>query len=186
MTRIDCLSGHYSRQEDDINKYLWQLDSWPHMRWDSNELMLPLGKTRFAQGQLHARSEQLGIELYAKQMEEEVYSTTAIEGAKLDRTQIRSSVERRLGIRTAGTINPDRNVDGLVQVLLDAAQNYSQILSSQRLKGWQAALFPTGYSEFNKIVTGDWRKTTSSIQVVSGTPEKETVLPHRRLFANSC
>ena len=158
-----------------MSKYIWQLDSWPHMRWDSNELMLPLGKTRLAQGQLHARSEHLGIELYAKQMEEEVFSTAAIEGAKLDRTQIRSSVGRRLGIRTAGMINPDRNVDGLVQVLLDAAQNYDQKLSSKRLKGWQAALFPTGYSEFDKIVTGDWRKTTSSMQVVSGAPEKETV-----------
>ena len=97
--------------------------------------MLPLGKTRLAQGQLHARSEQLGIELYAKQREEEVYSTAAIGGAKLDRTQIGSSVGRRLGIRTAGMIYPDRSVDGLVQVLLDAAQNYSQKLSSQRLQG---------------------------------------------------
>jgi len=175
MTRIEYLSGHYSRQEDDMSKYIWQLDSWPRMRWDSNELMLPLGQTRLAQGKLHARSEQLGIELYAKQMDEEVYSTAAIEGAVLDRTQIRSSVGRRLGIRTAGMINPDRNVDGLVQVLLDAAQNYSQKLSSKRLKGWQAALFPTGYSEFNKIVTGDWRKTTSSMQIVSGAPERETV-----------
>ncbi len=158
-----------------MNRYIWQQDSWPRMNWDSAELILPLGRTRLAQGELMAKAEHLGIELQAEQLEEEVFSTAAIEGVILDRTQIRSSVERRLGIITAGIVHPERHVDGLVQVLIDATQNYSQRLSAERLKGWQAALFPSGYSGICRIITGEWRKSTSPMQVVSGSPERETV-----------
>ncbi len=158
-----------------MKKYIWQLDSWPRMYWDSAELILLLGRTRLAQGELLARAEHPEIELYAEQLEEEVYATAAIEGERLDRAQIRSSVGRKLGTKTAGISHPDKHIDGLVQVLIDATQNYSQNLSSETLNGWQAALFPTGYSGLNRIITGDWRKSTSSMQVVSGTPERGTV-----------
>ena len=158
-----------------MKKYIWQLDSWPNMYWSSAELMKLLGRTRLAQGGLLAKAEHLGMSLDATQLEEEVYSTAAIEGALLDRAQIRSSVGRRLGIQTAGITHPDKHVDGLVQVLIDATRNCSRELSSDRLKGWQAALFPTGYSDLNRIITGDWRKSSSPMQVVSGLPERETV-----------
>ena len=158
-----------------MSTYIWQLDSWPRMNWENSELILPLGRTRFAQGELLAKAEHLGIELLAKQLEEEVFSTAAIEGIRLDRTQIRSSVERRLGMKTAGIVHPEKHVDGLVQVLIDATENYSQVLSAERLKGWHAALFPSGYSGFRRIITGDWRKSTSPMQVISGSAERETV-----------
>jgi Fic family protein len=145
------------------------------MAWNSDELMLPLGRTRLAQGELLAKAEHLEIELYAEQLEEEVFSTAAIEGVRLDRAQIRSSVERRLGIKTAGVIHPEKHIDGLVQVLIDATQNYSRKLSVERLKGWQAALFPSGYSGIHRIIIGDWRKSTSPMQVVSGSAEREIV-----------
>lgn len=158
-----------------MNEYIWQRDSWPDMIWDSAELMVPLGRTRLAQGELMAKAEHMGIELHAKQLEEEVFSTAAIEGVMLDRAQIRSSVERRLGIETAGVVHPEKHIDGLVQVLIDAAQNYSRKLSAERIKGWQAALFPSGYSGIQRIITGDWRKSTSPMQVISGSPEREIV-----------
>lgn len=155
--------------------YIWQRDSWPRMVWNSDELMLPLGRTRLAQGELLAKAEHLEIEHNAEQLEEEVFSTAAIEGVRLDRAQIRSSVKRRLGIKTAGVIHPEKHIDGLVQVLIDATQNYSRKLSVERLKGWQAALFPSGYSGIHRIIIGDWRKSTSPMQVVSGSAEREIV-----------
>ena len=158
-----------------MNMYIWQRDSWPRMNWNSTELILPLGRTRLAQGELIAKAEHLGIRLHAEQLEEEVFSTAAIEGVRLDRIQIRSSVERRLGMKTAGVIHPEKHVDGLVQVLIDATQDYSLKLSAERLKGWQAALFPSGYSGIHRIITGNWRTSTSPMQVVSGSPERETV-----------
>ena len=145
------------------------------MVWDSTELILHLGRTRLAQGELLGKADNLGIELHAKQLEEEVFSTAAIEGVRLDRDQIRSSVERRLGIKTAGIIHPEKHVDGQVQVLIDATRNYSSILLADRLKGWQAALFPSGYSGIHRIITGDWRKSSSPMQVVSGSYGQEVV-----------
>ena len=158
-----------------MSEYIWQLDSWPHMTWDDSRLILPLGKTRLVQGELQAKAEHLGIELQAEQLEEEVFSTAAIEGERLERAQIRSSVERRLGLKTAGITIPDKRIDGLVQVLIDATRNHSDELSAERLKSWQSTLFPSGYSGLHRIITGDWRKGTAPMQVVPGTPGKETV-----------
>lgn len=145
------------------------------MSWDNSALMIHLGRVRLVQGSILARIEHLGLEHFAAELEEEAFSTAAIEGVVLDRSHIRSSVERRLGMKTAGLIHADKQVDGLIQILIDATRNYSEQLTPAVLKGWQAALFPSGYSNLMKIVTGDWRRTNSPMQIVSGTSRKEIV-----------
>jgi len=99
---------------------------------------------------------------------EEAVTTSAIEGEQLPRDAVRSSVARRLGLDYAGLPTPQRNVDGVVEMLLDATARYSQPLTAERIKGWQAALFPTGYSGIYSIVVGDWRNDLEPMQVVSG------------------
>jgi Fic family protein len=106
---------------------------------------------------------------------EEAVKTAAIEGESLDRGSVRSSVARRLGLPTAGLPPAPRHVDGLVEVLLDATLSYNLPMTAERLKGWQAALFPTGYSGLHRIRVGDWRATGEPMQVVSGPVGHEKV-----------
>lgn len=155
--------------------YIWQLPSWPDFRWDTAALLRPLGLARQAQGKLLAQSEHFGMGARADVLIREAFTTAAIEGELLDRESVRSSVARRLGLATAGLPPVDRHVDGLVEMLIDATRNHTEPLTASRLKGWQAALFPTGYSGMRKIVVGDWRHDTEPMQVVSGPFGKETV-----------
>lgn len=152
-------------------KYIWQCDSWPKFTWDSNALLFLLGQARLAQGNLLGRVKRLGFRLgeeaQADILTEEAIKTAAIEGERLDPQMVRSSVARHLGLRTAGLIPATRSIDGLVEVILDAAQKYDKVLSANRLKGWHAALFPLGYSGLHKIRVGQWRGK-ELMYVVSG------------------
>ena len=112
-------------------------------------------------------------EAQAEILVEETVKTAAIEGEVLDRDSVRSSVARRLGLSEAGLPPAERHVDGLVEVLLDATQKYDQPLTAKRLKGWHAALFPTGYSGLHKIRVGEWRE--GKMEVVSGHVGREKV-----------
>lgn len=106
----------------------------------------------------------------------EVLKSSEIEGENLDAAQVRSSIARRLGIEAAGMVAAERNVEGVVEMMLDATQNYSQPLTDERLFGWQAALFPTGRSGMRKIMVGAWRDDSHDpMQVVSGPAGRETV-----------
>lgn len=156
-------------------QFIWQAVSWPDLRWDSATLLRPLGNARQAQGKLIAESAYFELELQAEVLTEEALTTAAIEGEKLDRDAVRSSVARRLGLPTAGLPATERDVDGLVEMLLDATRNYDKPLTAPRLKGWQAALFPTGYSGMRKIAVGDWRRSKEPMQVISGPVGKEKV-----------
>ncbi|HLP59813.1 MAG TPA: Fic family protein, partial [Candidatus Deferrimicrobium sp.] len=131
-----------------------------------------------SQGKLLSKVQSLGLSLsretQAEILTEEAIKTTSIEGQVLDRDSVRSSVARRLGLSTAGLPAPDRYADGLVEVLLDAAANYNKPLTAERLKGWQAALFPTGYSGLHRIRTGEWRGA-EPMQVISGPIGREHV-----------
>lgn len=158
-----------------MGKYIWQKPSWPVLNWDSSLLLLPLGKARQAQGDLLGAAEQFGLTMEGEVLTEEALATAAIEGENLDRQKIRSSVAKRLGLPTAGLPPVDRQVEGLVEVLVDATRNHSEQLTAARLKGWHAALFPTGFSGMHKIIAGDWRKGAEPMQVVSGPIGKETV-----------
>ena len=128
--------------------YVWQHDCWPEFYRQDDRLIDALGQARLAQGKLLCNVQALGIELsreaQAEILTEETIKTAAIEGENLDRSSVRSSVARRLGLPTAGLPHPARHIDGLVEVLLDATVHFNKPLTADRLKGWQAALFPTG------------------------------------------
>lgn len=103
----------------------------------------------------------------------DVMKSSEIEGEKLEYNQVRSSIARRLGINIGGLVNTNRNVEGVVEMMLDATQNYLKPLSSERLYGWHAALFPTGYSGLHNIEVGRYR--SGEMQIVSGAMGKERV-----------
>lgn len=156
-------------------QYIWQTPEWPEFRWDSAALLRPLGKARQTQGELLAKAVYCEITLQAEVLTTEALTTAAIEGEKLDLESIRSSVARRLGLPTAGLPTSERHIDGLVEMLVDATRNHAEPLTMSRLKGWQAALFPTGYSGTSRIVVGEWRLGEASMQVISGPIGRETI-----------
>ncbi len=159
-------------------KYIWQCDSWPKLTWDSNTLLSLLGRARLLQGDLLGRVKRIGFRLseeaQADILTEEAIKTAAIEGERLNPQMVRSSVARHLGLREAGLISATRPVDGLVEVILDATQKYNEPFSADRLKGWHAALFTSGYSGLHKIRVGRWRGK-EPMQVVSGPVGKEKI-----------
>lgn len=164
-----------------LKTYIWQLSSWPLFRWDHARLIDPLGRCRFQQGALLARMGELGFEVKqqarAEVLIEEAIQTSAIEGERLDPNAVRSSVARRLGLPSAGLqLRNDPHVDGVVDILMDATLNHAQPFSSDRLFGWHAALFPTGYSGLHKIRVATWRDDANGpMRVVSGPMGRERV-----------
>lgn len=159
--------------------YIWQLKQWPKLTWSSESLLPLISQARLAQGKLLTKVASLGFKLsreaQADILTEEAVTTSAIEGERLNRDSVRSSVARHLGLPTAGLAPANRSVDGLIEVLLDATQHYETPLTAARLKRWQAALFPTGYSGLRKIRTGAWRGAEQPMQVVSGAVGRERV-----------
>ncbi len=106
----------------------------------------------------------------------DVVKSSEIEGETLDRDQVRSSIARRLGMDIGALVPADRNVEGVVELMLDATQNFSAPLTAERLFGWHAALFPAGYSGMRKIAVACWRDDSSGgMQVVSGVLGRERV-----------
>lgn len=101
-------------------------------------------------------------EAVLRTLTEDVLKSSEIEGEVLDRDQVRSSIARRLGMDVVGLVPADRNVEGVVEMMLDATQNYAQPLTADRLFGWHAALFPTGRSGMTKITVGAWRTRTAT------------------------
>ena len=153
--------------------YIHERPDWPEFRWNSEKLAERLAQVRHKQGRLLGRMESLGFNLKAEAslqtLTEEVVKSSEIEGEILDRDQVRSSIARRLGINIGALTGADRNVEGVVEMMLDAIQKYDQPASAERLFGWHAALFPTGRSGILKIVVGGWRTEQSgAMQVVSG------------------
>jgi Fic family protein len=161
-----------------MQTYIWQLAGWPHLTWDSDRLLVPLGKCRLVQGKLLSKIGTLGMQLDAQAqaeiLVEETIKTSAIEGELLDVRSVRSSVARRLGLPSAG-LPVDRRIDDLVSVLLDATQHFDAPLTQDRLWGWQAALFPSGYSGLHKIKVGGWRESNEPMGVVSGPIGREKI-----------
>ncbi len=162
-------------------KYIWQRQSWPALRWDAAALLKPLGDCRFQQGSLLTQMRELGLDVKqqarAEVLIEEALKTSEIEGERLDPGAVRSSVARRLGLPTAG-LSPakDQHADGVVDILLDATQNYQKELSAERLFSWHAALFPTGYSGLHQIRVACWRDDHDGpMQIVSGPVGRERV-----------
>lgn len=158
-------------------KYIYQYDNWPQFTWDHNDINQILGKVRHLQGKILGQMGTLGFtikeEALLSTLTLDVLKSSEIEGETLNYEQVRSSIARRLGIEYAGLIHSDRNVEGVVEMTLDATQNYYQQLTEKRLFGWHASLFPTGWSGLHQIDTGCYR--TGEMQVVSGPMGKEKV-----------
>lgn len=155
--------------------YIWQQKDWPTLTWKSDTILKVLGRARRSQGEILANADFIGLKAQADLVVEEAFTTAAIEGENLDRQTIRSSVAQRLGLPTAGLPPQQRHVDGLVEMLLDAATNYYHDLTATRLDGWHASLFPTGFSGMQKILAGACRKSNEPMQVVSGPVGREKV-----------
>ena len=160
--------------------YIWEQPDWPKLTWQDGSIAAPLAAVRHDQGRLIGRMEALGFKLreeaVLQTLTQDVVKTSEIEGEQLDATQVRSSLARRLGIDIGALPPTDRNVEGIVEVMLDATRNYQAALTAERLFGWHAALFPTGRSGMTKIIVGDWRDdSTGPMQVVSGPYGREKV-----------
>jgi Fic family protein len=157
--------------------YIHELENWPKFVWDQEKIASILIRVRHHQGRLIGGMESIGFHLreeaVLQALTQDVVKSSEIEGEVLDQSLVRSSVARRLGIEEAALNVVDRNVDGVVEMMLDATQKFDQPLTKERLFHWHTALFPPGRGDFAKIKVGTWR--TGPVQVISGQIDKETV-----------
>ena len=163
-----------------ISMWIHEYREWPSLAWDAGALASKLSEVRHQQGRLLGRMDGLGPELRQeaklRALTEDVVKSSAIEGENLNPVEVRSSIARRLGIDVAGFVRSGRDVDGMVEMMLDATQQFSGTLTKERLFGWHAALFPTGRSGMHSIRVGDWRTADAGpMQVVSGPIGREKV-----------
>ncbi len=163
-----------------MSRYIHQLPDWPRFYWNQEVLAAPLAALRHKQGRLLGRMEALGFSLQKEAELEtltmDVLKSSEIEGEKLNAEQVRSSIARRLGMEIAGAVPAERDVEGVVEMMLDATQNFDKPLTKERLFGWHAGLFPTSRSGMRKITVGAWRTDAEGpMQVVSGPVGKERV-----------
>ena len=161
-------------------RFIHENSDWPNLSWDNAKLLPLLADVRHRQGRLLGRMEGLGFRLRAEAslttLTADVMKSSAIEGALLDAEQVRSSIARRLGLDFGGNVPANRDVEGVVEMMLDATQNYLTPLTTERLFGWHASLFPTGRSGMRRITVGAWRPADiGAMQVVSGPIGRERV-----------
>lgn len=161
-------------------EYIWQSPHWPVWQYELTALAEPMAAVSRAQGLLLGRLSDVGMGLREEAslaaLTEDVVQTSAIEGETLDVASVRSSVARRLGVDIGALAPVDRHVEGLVDMVIDATRNATAALTNERLFGWHAALFPTGYSGMSRIRVGNWRNDARGpMQVVSGSIGREKV-----------
>lgn len=160
--------------------YIHQLKDWPQFHWSTEKLAEPLAAVRHRQGRLVGHMEALGFHLQQEAVLQttiaDVLKSSEIEGERLDPEQVRSSIARRLGM-DIGSLKPvDRNIEGVVEMMLDATRRYDRPLTVERLLAWHGSLFPTGHSGVARIQAGAWRDDNSGpMQVVSGPMGMERV-----------
>lgn len=158
-------------------KYIYQHENWTNFTWDNDKVNLLLGEVRYLQGKIYGQIQSLGFSLQEEtnlyNLTSDVVKSAEIEGEELNYDQVRSSVARRLGIEIGGLDSVNRNVEGVVEMILDATQNYLSPLDEERLFGWHSCLFPTGRSGMYKIEVAQWR--TGEMQIVSGAMGKEKI-----------
>jgi Fic family protein len=161
-------------------QYIHNWKDWPRFHWDRERLSEKLAAVRHQQGRLFGRMESLGFPLRQEAvlttLTDDVLKSSEIEGEKLDAAMVRSSIARRLGMETGGLVRVDRDVEGVVEMMLDATHNYAQPLTEERLFAWHGSLFPTGASGMKRIEVGRWRKDSDGpMQVVSGPIGREHI-----------
>jgi len=160
--------------------WIYERQDWPNFRWNTERVASKLATIRHRQGRLLGRMEGLGFELKREAslntMISDVVKSSAIEGENLNPVEVRSSIARRLGMKIKGMVPVSRDVDGVVEMMLDATQSFSKPLTIKRLFDWHATLFPTGRSGMRSIVVGKWRDDDEgAMQVVSGPIGREKV-----------
>lgn len=161
-------------------KYIYQNTDWHEFRYVGDKLQNLLLEIKKTQGYLLGKMDTLGFDIKnsanLKVLTENIIKSSEIEGEILNKDEVRSSVARRLGIEIAGEVPVSRNIEGVVEMMLDATQNYTTPISHERIIGWHAALFPTGYSGMHKINVGKYRDDKlGTMQVVSGSIGNEKV-----------
>ena len=158
-------------------KYIYEHKNWTDFTWRETDINAIFGEVRNLQGKVIGQMSTLGFAEKEKAtlttLTLDIVKSSEIEGEKLDYDQVRSSIARRLGINIAGLVPASRNVEGVVEMMLDATRNYEKPLTNERLFGWHSALFPTGYSGLHKIEVGRYR--SGEMQIVSGAMGKERV-----------
>ena len=160
-----------------MSRYIYNYPNWTNFTWQEDKINAIFGEVRNQQGKIIGMMNALGFatkeEATLTTLTLDVIKSSEIEGEKLDYEQVRSSIAKRLGINIGGFVNTNRNVEGIVEMMLDATQNYLKPLTHERLFGWHAAIFPTGYSGIHKIEVGEYR--TGEMQIVSGAMGKERI-----------
>jgi Fic family protein len=160
--------------------WIYEKKDWPNFIWDDKALASLLAEARHRQGRLLGKMEALGFPIRQEAslniLTTDVVTSSAIEGERLDTDEVRSSIARRLGIPLQNDKPVGRDVEGIVEMMLDATQNFDQALTAERLFDWHAALFPTGRSGMHHVTVGAWRPAEAGpMQVVSGPTGRETV-----------
>ena len=163
-----------------IIMWIYEHRDWPDIEWDAKVVATKLADIRYRQGRLLGRMEGLGFALKREaslsMLTNDLMKSSAIEGENINSDEVRSSIARRLGMDLAGLPSASRDVDAVVEMMLDATQQFSRPLTKARLFDWQAALFPTGRSGMHPITVGGWRTTAAGpMQIVSGPVGKEKV-----------
>ena len=163
-----------------INMWIHEHKNWPKFTWDAEKLTSKLADIRHRQGRLLGRMEGLGFEFKREAslstLTSDVVKSSAIEGENLNPEEVRSSIARRLGMDIAGPVSASRDVEGIVEMMLDATQQFTEPVTKERLFDWHAALFSTGRSGMRRVKVGSWRSVESgSMQVVSGPIGREKV-----------
>lgn len=160
-----------------MGKYIYEHENWTDFTWNDKAINALFGEVRLLQGKTIGQMKALGFtakeEAKLTALTLDVVKSSEIEGEILNFEQVRSSIARRLGINTAGLVPGNRHIEGVVEMMLDATQRYDLPLTNERLFGWHAALFPTGYSGPYLIEVGNYR--TGEMQVISGAMGKEKV-----------
>jgi Fic family protein len=170
----------YNTSFKSITMFLHLSKDWPNFSWDNDTLLPYVSKVRDLQGRLIGRMEGMGFELreeaVLETLTEDIVKSSEIEGELLNMEEVRSSVARRLGMEISGLPDASLDVEGVVDMMLDATQKYKDPVTKDRICGWHAALFPTGRSGMHKITVGEWRGDEHGpMQVVSGPMGREKV-----------
>ncbi|MCL2727824.1 MAG: Fic family protein [Bacteroidales bacterium] len=157
--------------------YIYQHNNWTNFTWNEQDISELYGEVKYLQGKINGFMSTVGFaqkeETLLNTFTSDILKSSEIEGELLNFDQVRSSIARRLGINTAGLVQSARNIEGIVEMMLDATQRYEQPLTEQRLFGWHNALFPSGYSGGYKIDVACYR--SGEMQVVSGAMGQEIV-----------
>ncbi len=163
-----------------MNQYIWQNQEYPNFTYNKEIVLSLLAEVKLKQGYLLGKMSSIGFEndktAILNVLTEDVIKSSEIEGLKLNEQQVRSSIAKRLGLDLGGDIYVERNVEGIVEMMLDATQNFDNALSHGRLYGWQAAMFPSGFSGMYRIITGSYRDDKNgAMQVISGSVGHEKI-----------